>query len=172
MRGILLSYLLAAAAPSSAAPLNCAKNPKRALPALIERAMKDGGLQVLGGISAALVGWGAPAKELLFPGKDGSANLFSVVVAQGKSSDDLHPVSVVLLRSVASPGKLDTALEATDVLEGGKSTGTKKTPLVDEDAGRARDELLGWVCDVVVHDLPSYQEQVAAQAKKIGAPHP
>lgn len=183
----MIVALLAAAVPSSAVPLDCAKNPKRALPALIKRAMKNGSEQVLSGISLSLVGWAAPTKALLFPGKDGSANSFTVLVTPGKSPNELKPTSLVLLRSVASPGKIDrtfvtaslsgkleAALEAADTLKGGKSTGTKKTPLEKEGprARQASAEVLSWACGVVANETPSYQEQLAAQAKKIGVTYP
>ncbi len=180
----MLAFFIAFASPASAAKPDCGKNPLGALPALVKRALKHGGEQVTKGLDSQVVGWEAPTKELLFPEDGGSASLFSVVVKPGKRPGELTPVSLIFLRSLISSekrqdrtvlaadlaGRLQSAIFASNGVNNDSASPSTKEKLGPDDARaqQALAERLAWACGIVSRGKLSYQEEIAARAKKLG----
>lgn len=89
---------------AQAAP-KCAKSARQALPGLIKRAMKLPGLVVLKEVPAKFLGWGAPAKRMLFEVSAQEFHFLYVIVRPGKSEQDLHPVNLLFGRMIKGEGR-------------------------------------------------------------------
>jgi hypothetical protein len=177
-----LTLLIAVLAASPAAALDCARAPKKALPGLVARFMKNGEKTVLHGVVARVNGGGAtPVMSATF--KEGDATyLFYVAVKLGDSPDEVQPDLLLLaVMTEASrrrerwifqtdlSGKMTAGAQVLDALDekGGLVQGEEefnpKGPHDPETAGRL-DRALKFLCRAQARGLASAEETAAGTA--------
>ncbi len=81
---------------AASAALDCRRAPRKALPELIKRALKNGQKIVLEGAPALVAGWNAPVPLLIFNDGD-RTHMIEVLVRQGKSDEELTPTGILLV---------------------------------------------------------------------------
>ncbi len=131
LRAWSAAAFLLLAPPVRAAGLDCARAPKKALPALVDRFMKSGEKLVVHGVIARVCGGTAmPVLSSTFSEGE-TLHFFYVLVVPGDSPDELKPQALLFVTLVDSGGRRERWIIKTD-LSGKLSAAAQVLDALDE----------------------------------------